>query len=266
LHAQQAQRAPGPTLIGADARLQPDRLHVIQLTGVGEILLERQQVRRLADNGELYDMQPVWLEPGISADQRRARRTLRLLSVQASDVLSSLPNDITFQRLAQTLRDAGDRGLTATDEAFEDLSSYIEDSIVATRPDLEPLVEYLDPVVVETADKAIAQRAASQVLVGRQTRPPNIASGQFAASRYGAHDSEVPWIVGDARAYAGLGYGELTMSLGLFHGVAAGLGPMVEYLDQNGCDEIRIAFTDYGLGVSVLSDARAAEAEAGAGE
>ena len=73
----------------------------------------------LADHGELYDMQPVWLEPGITGEQRFARRTLRLLDVMASEVLSGLPDDIVFQDLAQTLRDAGDRGSTATDEAFE---------------------------------------------------------------------------------------------------------------------------------------------------
>ena len=92
------------------------------------------------------------------------------------------------------------------------------------------------------------------MLAGRETRPPNVASGQFAASRFGAHESDVPWIMGDARSYVGLGYTELTMSLGLFHGVAAGLGPMVEYLDEHGCDEIRIAFNDYGVGLSLLDE------------
>ncbi len=211
----------------------------------------------LADNGELYDMQPIWLEPGIDEDQRRARRTLRLIDVYASAVLASLPADIAFQERAQVLRDAGDRGSTATDEAFVDLQAYIENWIVATRPDLEPLAEYLDPVVVETAASELARRATLQVLAGHETRPANVASGQFAAFRYGAHEHPMPWIMGEARTYAGLGYDELTLSLGLFHGVAAGLGPLSDYLMANGCDEIRVAFSDYGLGVSMLAEDQA---------
>jgi hypothetical protein len=221
-------------------------------SGDNAALLTLQQ--DLADNAELYDMQPLWLEPGITDEQRKARRTLRLLDVHASEVLSTLPEDIVFQGLAQILRDAGDRGSTATSEAFEDLRSYIEGWIVATRPDLEPLAEFLDQDVVATAAREFSRRAALQVLAGRETRPANVVSGQFAASRFGAHDALMPWIMGEVRAYAGLGFEELTLSLGLFHGVAAGLGPMTAYLAENGCDEIRISFVDYGLGVSLLTE------------
>jgi hypothetical protein len=238
-----------------------DKHVAFDLTCSGDpaLLLTLQQ--DLADNGEVYDMQPLWLEPSITSEQRVARRTLRLLDVLASDALNRLPGDVNFQRLAQTLRDAGDRGLTATNEAFDDLASYIETRILAARPDLEPIVDYLDPVVVERSAVDIARRAASQVLAGHETRPPSIASGQFAASRFGAHESIVPWIMGDARAYAGLGYGELTMSLGLFHGVAAGFGPLVDYLHANGCDEIRVAFNDYGVGVSLMEEGLEQEAD-----
>ena len=47
--------------------------------------------------------------------------------------------------------------------------------------------------------------------------------------------------------------GEVSLSLSLFHGVAAGLGPLVDYLDGNGCGDIKVAFTDYGYGVSLRS-------------
>ena len=78
-----------------------------------------------------------------------------------------------------------------------------------------------------------------------------MASGQFAAARYGAHDAPIPWIMGEAVSYAELYDGDLSMSLGLFHGVAAGLGPLVDYLEASGCGDIRVRFLDYGYGVSL---------------
>lgn len=87
--------------------------------------------------------------------------------------------------------------------------------------------------------------------MGELIRPQDVASGRFAAARYGAHDAPIPWIMGEAAAYAELYDEQLSMSLGLFDGVAAGLGPLVDYLDANGCGDIRAEFLDYGYGVSL---------------
>jgi hypothetical protein len=208
----------------------------------------------LADNAELYDFQPVWLEPGITDSQRRARRTLRLLNNLDNATLSDLVDDVEFQRLASTVRDAGARGTTSEDEALADLQDYIEGWVVASRPNLDAIAYLLDPDVFESAAAEFSQRAAVEVLVGELIRPQDVASGQFAAARFGAHDAPIPWIMGEAASYAELYDGQFSMSLGLFHGVAAGLGPLVDYLEANGCNDIRAEFIDYGHGVSLRDD------------
>lgn len=205
----------------------------------------------LADNGELYDFQPVWLEPGIDDSERRARRTLRLLNNLDNATLSSLVDDVEFQKLATNLRESGEQGTTAEDEAQAELRDYIEEWVIALRPNLDPIAYLLDPVVLERAAGEFSERAAQEVLVGELIRPQDVASGRFAAARYGAHDAPIPWIMGEAAAYAELYDGEFSMSLGLFHGVAAGLGPVVDYLDAHGCRDIRAEFLDYGYGVSL---------------
>ncbi len=205
----------------------------------------------LADNAELYDFQPVWLEPGITDSQRRARRTLRLLDNLDNATLSSLVDDVDFQRLATTLRDAGSQGITAEDEALSDMEAYIEEWVIALRPNLEPIAYLLDPEVMEIAARDFSERAANEVLVGELIRPQDVASGQFAAARYGAHHAPIPWIMGEAASYAELYDDQFSMSFGLFHGVAAGLGPLVDYLDANDCADIRVNFLDYGYGVSL---------------
>ena len=205
----------------------------------------------LADNGELYDFQPVWLEPGIDDEERRARRTLRLLNNLDNATLSSLVDDVEFQRLATDLRESGQQGRTAEAEALEELKLYIEEWVVALRPNLDPIAYLLDPVVLARAASDFSQQAAEEVLVGELIRPQDVASGRFAAARYGAHDAPIPWIMGEAASYAELYDGQLSMSLGLFHGVAAGLGPLVDYLETGGCSDIKVEFLDYGLGVSL---------------
>ena len=204
----------------------------------------------LADNGELYDFQPVWLEPGIDYEERRARRTLRLLNNLDNATLSSLVDDVEFQKLATNLREAGEQGRTAEDEALEELKLYIQEWVVALRPNLDPIAYLLDPVVLAGSASDFAQRAAEEVLVGELIRPQDVASGRFAASRFGAHDAPIPWIMGEAASYAELYDDQLSMSLGLFHGVAAGLGPLADYLDEQGCADIRAEFLDYGQGVA----------------
>jgi hypothetical protein len=57
--------------------------------------------------------------------------------------------------------------------------------------------------------------------------------------------------MGEAPSYAEQQDDKLTMSLGLFHGVAAGLGPLVDYLEANGCGDLRVNFLDYGEGASL---------------
>ena len=205
----------------------------------------------LADNAELYDFQPVWLEPGITDSQRRARRTLRLLDNLDNATLSSLVDDIDFQKLATTLRDAGSLGITAEDEALEDMKDYIEEWVIALRPNLDAIAYLLDPAVLDSAASDFSARAAREVLVGELIRPQDVASGQFAAARYGAHKAPIPWIMGEAASFAELYDDQLSMSLGLFQGVAAGLGPLVDYLDANDCHDIRVNFLDYGYGVSL---------------
>jgi len=209
----------------------------------------------LADNAQLYDMQPVWLEPGITDEQRKARRSLRLVDTLAAEVLATLPDDLGFQELAQALGDAQDSGSTAVEEAFEELRAYIAAWVLVGRPDLEPLAEFLDEDVIAASAEGFSRRAALQVRAGQETRPPNIASGQFAAAPFGAHSEPVPWIMGEARTYAGLGDGELTLSLGLFNGVAAGLGALTDHLSDNGCERIRASFVDYGRGVNLRAEA-----------
>jgi hypothetical protein len=205
----------------------------------------------LADNAEIYDLQPVWLEPGISDSERRARRTLRLLNNLDNATLSDLPNDVEFQKLATALREAGAGGTTAEDEALADLQEYIEGWVVAMRPNLEPIGYLLDPEVMQVAATEFSYRAAVEVLMGELIRPQDVASGQHQAARYGAHDAPIPWIMGEAASYAELYDDQLSMSLGLFHGVASGLGPLVDYLDENGCTDIRVDFLDYGHGVGL---------------
>jgi hypothetical protein len=205
----------------------------------------------LADNAELYDMQPVWIEPGITSEQRRARRTLRLLDTLDNATLSALVDDTEFQRRASIVRDVGAGGTVATEEALADLAAYIEEWILASRPDLEPLAPLLDPVVLETSAAQFARRAAVEVLAGALTRPQDVASGQFAAAPFGAHDALIPWIMGEAPSYAEQQDDRLTMSLGLFQGVAAGLGPLVDHLTANGCGDLRVNFLDYGYGASL---------------
>jgi len=205
----------------------------------------------LADNAELYDFQPVWLEPGITDAQRRARRTLRLLDNLDNATLSALVDDVDFQRLATTLRDAGSQGTTAEDEALADMKAFIEEWVIALRPNLDPIAYLLDPDVLESAASEFSERAATEVLVGELTRPQDVASGQFAAARYGAHDAPIPWIMGEAASYAELYDDEFSMSLGLFHGVAAGMGPLVDFIAASECADIRVNFLDYGYAVSL---------------
>lgn len=131
------------------------------------------------------------------------------------------------------------------------LKDYIEEWVIALRPNLEPIAYLLDPEVLEIAAGDFSLRAAEEVLVGELLRPQDVASGRFAAARYGAHNAPIPWIMGEAASYAELYDGQFSMSLGLFHGVAAGLGPLVDYLDTNGCSDIRVEFLDYGNGVSL---------------
>ena len=57
--------------------------------------------------------------------------------------------------------------------------------------------------------------------------------------------------MGEAASYAELYDDRFTMSLGLFNGVAAGLGPLVDYLEANGCSDIKVEFLDYGYGASL---------------
>jgi hypothetical protein len=205
----------------------------------------------LADNGELYDMQPVWLEPGITSEQRRARRTLRLLDTLDNATLSALVDDTEFQRRATVVREVGASGTVATEEALADLAAYIEEWILASRPDLEPLASLLDAEVLRSSAPQFARQAAVEVLAGELTRPQDVASGQFAAAPFGAHSAPIPWIMGEAPSYAEQQDDKLTMSLGLFHGVAAGLGPLVDYLEANGCGDLRVNFLDYGEGASL---------------
>ena len=218
-------------------------------SGSDEELLTMSQ--DLADNGELYDFQPVWLEPGITDSQRRARRTLRLLNNLDNATLSSLVDDVEFQRLATTLREAGSQGATAEDEALDEMQAYIQEWVIALRPNLDAIAYLLDPNVLEGAAAEFARRAATEVLVGELIRPQDVASGQFAAARYGAHNAPIPWIMGEAASYAELYDDRFSMSLGLFHGVAAGMGPLVDYLEANGCADIKVEFLDYGYGVSL---------------
>jgi len=77
--------------------------------------------------------------------------------------------------------------------------------------------------------------------------------------RFDASNSSNVTSSGDT--YAGLQGGQLSLSLGLFHGVAAGLGPLSDYLVANGCKDIRASFIDYGQGVRLQAEAAAAAAE-----
>jgi hypothetical protein len=205
----------------------------------------------LADNGEIYDMQPVWLDPGINDDQRRARRTLRLLNVIDKQALAQLASDPEYRKLANALQDAGKGGATATEEVLENVQDYVEGWVLGSRPDLGTLPDFLDATVLETSASDFARRAALTVLAGSDTRPRTVASGQYAAAPFGAHDAPIPWIMGDAVTYTGLDGDQMTMSLSLFNGVAAGLGPLVDYITDGGCGDIRVAFNDYGYGVSL---------------
>jgi hypothetical protein len=207
----------------------------------------------LADNGVLYDMQPVWLEPGITPEQRRARRTLRLLDVIDTATINQMMGDSDFLELAAIVQEAGEGGATATREALDDLEAYVGGWLITGRPDLEPLTGLLDPEVLAASAPEFARRAAVAVLAGEERRPQDVASGQFAAAPFGAHNEPIPWIMGEAATYAGLEDGQVSLSLGLFNGVAAGLGPLVDYLDANGCTDIKVAFNDYGYGVSLRS-------------
>ena len=108
----------------------------------------------------------------------------------------------------------------------------------------------MSSALIDSASE-FARSVAVEVLAGRQIRPQTVASGQFAAAPYGAHNAPIPWVMGGAATYAGLEDDQLSLSLSLFHGVAAGLGPLMDHLEANGCSDIRVAFADYGYGVSL---------------
>ena len=104
----------------------------------------------LADHGLQPRWQPPWIEPGTTEDQRRARRTLRLMRrLQGAAFGRVLLEDPEFGRLDRALGAAADNGdADRIRAASDDLSAYIVRALPAELPDLGPVAAALDPDIV----------------------------------------------------------------------------------------------------------------------
>ena len=215
-------------------------------TGDPERLLPLSQ--DLADHVVISRAQPPWMSPGIDDDQRRARRTLRLMRTLRGAALGQvLFDDPEFTTLNRALGAAADRGDSeAIRDAIDDLQSHIVRAMPVALPDLGPIAATLDPDVVSAEVARYAELLASPVLARAASGTPGaVATRPPLDERYGPATANTPWQSGDAYFEVALQGRELALWSGIWSGIAEGLPSFMDSLTQSGCGEIRVVFHDF---------------------
>lgn len=193
----------------------------------------------LADHPVVPNARPVWIPPGITDDDRRERRTLRLLrQISATAFARALEQDGEFTRLTLAARAAADSGDAArTQHALAELQAHVLEAMPSALPDLGPIAAALDPEVVAAEIMRMAAFAAGPV-----------PSGEGGSSPETADDALQPRIAAstpDAWFQTGVDGGGLAIGTGTWVGIAEGLVPFVDYLAAHGCEEIRVVFHNF---------------------
>lgn len=191
----------------------------------------------LADLTDVVPMQPPWLDPPLTPEQERARRTQRLVTeLWASAFVRDLMRSAELQPLSTDLEQALEAGegeaITAAERALE---ARLAELVPAWLSDLGVLGESLDTDVLVSS------------LARHPARSQQLGSDELAAEAeaLGASASGAPWADGSALFEVDADGRRLWVTQGSWFGIAEGYGPFVRYLAANGCDDIQVVFHDF---------------------
>ncbi len=202
----------------------------------------------LADHGLGPGRQPPWLDPGITPDQRRARRTRRLVrQLQSVAMGRVLVEDAEFERFGRALAAAAHSGdAERIHAASSDIRAYIGRALQVELPDLGPVAASLGPEILatEVAEYARLVVGGTSAEVAPYVAPTEGERRQ-AAQPCGASQAPISWRSGDALIEVSLEGQQLSLFLGRWLGIAEGLGPFVDYLAAAGCPDLEFAFLDF---------------------
>lgn len=185
---------------------------------------------------------PPWIDPPLTLDERKARRTQRLVTeLWASAFLDDAMRSGEMERLSRELAGAYERGgEEAIVAASEAIQAHLAELAPTALPDLGPLGEAVDTSVLAATMGEITRREIAAESTSDAADPAGIE-----ASAFGAADA-VPFSRSGSAYYDVRAEGRrLWVTLGSWFGIAQGFGPFVRYLDANGCDDVQVVFHDY---------------------
>ena len=185
----------------------------------------------LADYMPASGMRPPWVDPPLTLDERAARRTLRLLTtLRAAPFVQDLVRAPEIDRLMGATTEAVEAG---DDSRAEAAAQALRRHLVALRAeDLPELGHLADTLDREAMAISLARLAGME---------PDVAS----AETFGASDTSSGPRDGGAVLTVSSEDRRLWLQAGSWLGVAQGLGPMLDYLEANGCDDPWVVFHDF---------------------
>jgi hypothetical protein len=184
----------------------------------------------LADYIPASGMRPPWVDPPLTPDERGARRTLRLLTtLRAAPFVQELLRAPEIDQLMKATTEAVDTGDGPRIKAAVDA---LRRHLVALGPQDLPALGQLAGVLDREAMAVSLARLAGAA--------PDIAGDET----FGAADTTGGPRDGGADVTVTAEDRRLRLQLGTWLGVAQGLGPLLDYLEVNGCDDPWVIFHD----------------------
>jgi hypothetical protein len=198
-------------------------------------------------------LQAPWLGDGITASQRAARRTHRLLAtLQSQSFRSFFDTDPELRRLMGELQAAGELGGAGTQEIIAAIQARSFEAMSGgTAPDLGPFASVLDQEVVGWT---LADQAEAAAMVAALDAPdaeppvgPSEADQAESEHRRQVLGASPAGVYRDGTFVGGVGIvdGDLALTFATWSGLAVGFAPLVRWLDAGGCHDIRVAFYDF---------------------
>ncbi len=223
---------------GATVLVEGDRLGegaiTMDLTCEGESRKLRQLTQDMADLQIIQQgLQPPWLGE-VLPEQRSARRTARLVQhLQSTAYLEAYEDDAEVQRRLAVLQAAAGAGaptrrlLEQVQERMTELASELE------IPALDRFGAAIDREVLAWE---MGRRFAGSLgdPVQAEERRQHYGAGLTEAFRDGTFAGGVG-VVGD----------ELQVAFATWSGLVLGFPPLVDWLREEGCEEVRVAFVDF---------------------
>lgn len=190
-----------------------------------------------------YALRPPWIDPPLTFEEERARRTLRLVrTLWESSLVQSFVGSEEMARLTTELAGALESGdAFRTRAAADAIEAHLADVVANELPDTGPLADALDPDVLAST---MAEYAALLVDASNEVASLTDGDRRARAVPFGASQAAT-WRDGGAFGQQLVDERRLWFSLASWSGVAQGFEPFVRYLEGNGCDTVRMVHHDF---------------------